>query len=268
MSYVSTGSKVIDTVFPGGFPAQCVSTVFSAYDVGKTFLAMQTACHLWSEEKKPTLYVDTEKMFVQEDTQNRFKGYFKKRWRIEDEPQIDYVFPSNLMDLVSLVGKGLKLVTSEGQAMITPNLWSITDEKHSPLYLRIKEGKYGLLFVDSLTEMIKNEIPVPPRQNFPCRSSVESCILGRLAPIAIDNNIPVIVIVHETRDPANVKFDTGSPSGGSALRFHSKHMLQIRGTPGKEDRTIMRYRYPGLISDRRKDAGLKATLAKDFGYMP
>jgi predicted ATP-dependent serine protease len=267
MVYVSTGSKVLDTVFPNGFPSGCISAVFSLYDTGKTFLMTQTACHLWKEKKEPTLYIDTEGYFWQEDVRKRLWSYFQKRWNFTDEPQIHYEFPHTLYDLFKLVGKGLKLITDEKKQMVTPHIWNITEFNASPLYELVEDKGFKLLILDSLTLPVKEEIQTPPRQNFPCRAAVEAAIAGRLNPIARDFNIPVVITMHGSKDPTN-PYDTGKPAGSSSLRYYVKHILQLRGDPKKEKRIAVRFRYPGLTSERTKEEGEEVTLAKDIGFTP
>lgn len=268
LEFVPTGSKVIDNLLEGGWATRSVSGTFSAYDVGKTWLMIQTACYLWKEYKKGTVYIDTEGYFVRKDTQERFYNFFRKRWKFDDTPNIKFVFPSDIMDLGKYLGKGIKILGDPKSPMLNLHLWDITDKFHSPLAEDVEEVDAGLIVLDSLSQPIKEEIPVPPRQNFPCRSSTIDAILGRISPIAKKKNIAAIATVHESKDPARGPYDTGKPVGGSALGFFTKYLVQIRGQSKEEKRIVSIYRFPGKQSTRRKDEGEEVTLAKDLGFVP
>ncbi len=228
---------------------------------------LQTACHLWHADNKPTLYIDTESFYRQEQDRIRITAFFKKRWNIKDEPKIDFIFPESLYDIYRLLGKGLKINSDSKKLQLTPHIWSETEPNQSPLYNQVEENKYGMIIIDSLTNPIKEEIQVPPRQNFPCRAAVEAGLVGRLSPLAKAFDIPIVVTVHGTKDPTN-PYDTGNPAVSSSLRYNIKHILQIRGTSSNEKRTAVRYRYPGLTSVRRIDEGEELKLSKDIGYTP
>ena len=78
-----------------------------------------------------------------------------------------------------------------------------------------------LLVVDSLTSPIKNYIP-SGRQNREARAAVFSAVFGSLYEISEKWEIPIILILHESRDPAS-KYDAGRPWGGNVPLYEIKH---------------------------------------------
>jgi len=271
--YVSTGSVAVDKSLGGGFPEGKVSGVFAGYDVGKTLLMAQTASYFWHLTKKAVCYIDTEKSFKQPEDKAKVIGMFKKRWKMQGDPEIVFKFPTNIHELMRMLGKKLtvkdKIDDKTGELVMTiAQVANETDEKHFPLYMETKEKKYGLIILDSITELIENCISIPPRQNFPARKTITKSIVARLDQLASDFNIPVILTIHESADPARGKLDTGAPVGGATLRYTIKHMIQIRGHPHGEKRTFHKFRWFGEPSSRTSKEGLEVTLVKDVGYSP
>lgn len=268
MEYVPTGSKVIDNILDGGWPIRATSGIFSGFDLGKSFLMYQTACYLWKETGLGTIYVDTESHYLREKTRKRYLDFFKDRWGIEEEPNIDFIFPDDIDELATLLGKDITISAEPGskQIQVYPN--NLTSKYESDLAKKLETGDYGFLVIDSFTQPIKEEIPVPPRQNFPPRSAVESAILGRLSPLSKHYDIASVITLHETKDPAQGHYDTGNPVGGRALRFHTKYLLQLKGSPKKEERTIGNFRYPGKPSVRTKGDSKEVKLAENKGFIP
>lgn len=266
--YVSTGSDVIDNLLDGGWPTRATSGVFAGPDIGKSFLFMQTANHLWEKEGLGTIYIDTESHYVREKTKNRFYSFFQDRWNFDDKPDIKYVFPDDLNELAEYLGKDISLVSEKGAKKIKIFINNIASKYDCQLAQDLEDGDYGMVVLDSLTKAVADEIPAPPRQNFPTRKSAEDSLLGRLTPLAKKYNLATVVSIHQTKDPAQGHYDTGTPVGGRGVKYHLKYVLQMKGKPQKEKRTVSHYRYPGKKSARTKKEGEEVTLAEDKGFVP
>lgn len=265
--YISTGSKIIDTIFPEGIPVGVLSMGFGQKDVGKTLLCYQLASALYKNREQKTLMIDTEGFGSQVDTRNRILDFFVDRWDLDRRAPIDFLFPTDLDELAEYVGKDFELVIKGKQNTVRANIWDETEELESPLALQLDEEDYGLMIVDSISQPFKEKIAVPPQQNFSTRSSLMSSILGRLSPLVKEKNIAGFVTSHESKNPAN-PYETGAPFGPENIVYTVKYIMQIRGNPKKEKRTFVRFRYPGLTSKRAKRTGEECKLEEDTGYVP
>ncbi len=265
--YISTGSEVIDKVFPNGIPKGVLSMAFGQKDIGKTILCYQIASHLYKKTGQKTLYIDTEGFSSEPDTRNRILDFFVNRWNMDRRAEIDFLFPTQLDDLAEYLGKDFDLVIKGKNNTVRANIWDETDDLESPLANQIESDDYGLLIVDSISQPFKEKIAVPPQQNFSTRASLMSSILGRLNPIVKEHGIGGFLTAHESKNPAN-PYGTGKPFGPENVVYTVKYIMQIRGNPKKEKRTIVRFRYPGLTSKRAKRTGEDCKLMEDTGYSP
>ena len=126
-----------------------------------------------------------------------------------------------------------------------------------------------LLVIDSLTSPIKNYIP-SGRQNMEARAAVFRAVFGSLDEISEKWNIPIILILHESRDPAS-KYDAGKPWGGSVPMYEIKYFFQMESSGGTDwenkkvfEKKIRRRRFLGKGED--KDYHI-LQIKKDYGYI-
>lgn len=126
-----------------------------------------------------------------------------------------------------------------------------------------------LLVIDSLTSPIKNYIP-SGRQNMEARAAVFRAVFGSLDEISEKWDIPIILILHESRDPAS-KYDAGKPWGGSVPMYEIKYFFQMESSGGTDwenkkvfEKKIRRRRFLGRGED--KDYHI-LQIKKDYGYI-
>jgi len=126
-----------------------------------------------------------------------------------------------------------------------------------------------LLVIDSLTSPIKNTIP-SGRQNMEARAAVFRAVFGSLDEIAEKWEIPIILIMHESRDPAS-PYDAGRPWGGNIIMYSVKYFFQMASSGGTDwenkkvfEKKIRRRRFLGKGED--KDYHI-LQIKKDYGYI-
>jgi len=126
-----------------------------------------------------------------------------------------------------------------------------------------------LLVIDSLTSPIKNYIP-SGRQNREARAVVFSAVFGSLYEISEKWEIPIILILHESKDPAS-EYDAGRPWGGNVPLYEIKHYFQMESSRGTDwenkkvfEKKIRRRRFLGRGED--KDYHI-LQIKKDYGYI-
>jgi len=126
-----------------------------------------------------------------------------------------------------------------------------------------------LLVIDSLTSPIKNTIP-SGRQNMEARAAVFRAVFGSLDEIAEKWEIPIILILHESRDPAS-KYDVGRPWGGNIIMYSIKYFFQMASSGGTDwenkkvfEKKIRRRRFLGRGEDRDYHI---LQIKKDYGYI-
>lgn len=256
--FITTGCSDIDMLLGGGLPRRAVTLAYSMYNVGKSILGAQIAASAAYTTNRPSFYIDTEDYFTQSSDRERVLSFFQKRWNKEALPDIRFIFINDVYDLVKYFGKDLILDVSDKEKQITAKLVPTKAPKESPAYLAAKEMNAGILILDSITSPVKDEIPTPPRENFPARAVVLNSILGRLRRVIVDLNIPGYVTSHASKGPGFGKKgeseddQMAKPYGPAPLGFHIKRMLLVKGDPKSEERTFYRFRAPGLVPLEKK----------------
>ena len=126
-----------------------------------------------------------------------------------------------------------------------------------------------LLVIDSLTSPVKNTIP-SGRQNMEARAAVFRALFGSLDEIAEKWMIPIILIMHESKDPAT-KYDAGRPWGGSIMMYSVKYFFQMSSASGTDwenkrvfEKKIRRRRFLGRGEDKDYHT---LQIKKDYGYI-
>mgnify|MGYP001616783714 CR=1 FL=1 len=280
--YISSGCPSIDQVFSvngKGFVSRMLAALYSDYNVGKSILAIQVACHAFIQTGKPALVIDTEMNFVDEEARQRIVGWFEKRWskELDGKPvKIDFVFKPNIYKLYNYVGsegrklhrgkdveeakmfdwvyfdalKEMRQVTRGGKTFNHPVYYNRND---SPL-LNESEG-HSIVILDSLSQPVKEEMPTPPNQNFPARAACENHLLGRLVDVANERNVPVLVTNHLSTAPEDQQYHTGNQYGGGPVGYHFKYKVRLKGPEGD----LVKDGYVHRDLERERGVGLPET---------
>lgn len=293
---LSTGCKTLDTLMNGGFPLKAPSLVFGMPNLGKTWLAFQTACMCTRSIAnggldRPVLYYDTESFFANEEVFNRFYGYFQNRWKdLPKQPKIDCEMIPDIFELgkkfgieytvvqeesrVSAIAKfpSKKQIQIAGGKPVKETTQTSDWLQESPVWKEMEKKNYGLLVIDSITVPIKSVIP-KGTQHLPGRGTLLTSLLGTLYPIAKNFNAAILVTNHITRNPMSpgYQYGIGDPWGGQDVTYYIKYQYGLFGAlkderdkygpDGPRLRRIERHRYPGLERDI-----VTVLLAKDYGY--
>jgi len=242
--FITTGCEGIDILLGGGIPRRVATLAYSPYNTGKSMLGMQLASSVYYNTGRKALYIDTEDQWTLESDRVRVLTFFQKRWNKPELPQIDLVFLPDIYDLMKFFGKMLELDVSVKEHQITAKVYPLQDPKSSPAYIMCQSANYGILILDSISGPLKDEIPTPPRENFPARAVVMNSLLGRFRRCIVDLNIPGYVTAHSTSAPG--PGEHGKPYGPAPLGFHIKRILYMKGDPKTEDRIFYLSRAPGL----------------------
>jgi len=132
----------------------------------------------------------------------------------------------------------------------------------------VMKGK-DLLVIDSLTSPIKNTIP-SGRQNMEARAAVLRAVFGSLDEISEFWQIPILLIMHESRDPAN-PYDAGRPWGGNIIMYSVKYFFQMASSSSTDwenkkvfEKKIRRRRFLGKGEDQNYHT---LQIKKDYGYI-
>jgi len=274
------GCKPIDELFLGGVKVTKPMMIFGRSGIGKTWLCVQLASNFTRIDKtRKVLYINTEADF-DDETIPMILGYFKKRWRDMDESRIEFRDIRTLFDLGRFFGMQFEIEIKEKSVTAIvkypktsrPVKTSVKDEawfQASPFYKLMSSGKYGLVIIDSLSAVVKPEIP-RGTQYLPARATLQTPLLSTWLTSSLLFYAPVVFTVHGSVNPQGQALD--SPFGGEDLKFYIKHILGI--LPPTKDivperykqlwrrfRRIWRYRYGFL--DREMAT---VVLAKDYGY--
>jgi len=268
--YLSTQSKTIDELTRGGLPLSIVTGFVGDPKIGKTWLAYQVAvsCNLPKEQGglgKPALYLNTEADFLKPGVQDRFREFFETM-RFKQKYTIDFLFPRSAVMLFELFGLGLELKKTEKK--VTPSIWDEGDPMESPVAALQRRRGYGLIIVDSMTNIMKKEVPVPPNQNISSRAACINTLWGRFENIVENFGVAMVVTHHITKDPTNDR-SFGDPYGGDTIMYNMKHVLHILAPTkdiydlyGQGARRVMRARWPGLLPTQ-----VPVNLAPNMGFM-
>lgn len=241
---------------------------------------------------RPALYLDTETFFTK-DTFDRFYAYFRKRWPdLPAKPRIDVKIVKDVFELGKIFGIDYEIIHEERRVSVVsrfPTKRQRTLAKHgksqlktttksgdyildSEIWQKLKEKKYGLVVIDSLTAPVKSVIP-SAAQNFPARANILQELLGTFYTICRAHNCAIFLTDHISRSPMSpgYVYGLGIPWGGQDITYYVKIQLglyyakkdQRASYPGESQRLrrLERHRYPGL--DREI---ILIHLAKDTGY--
>jgi len=298
MAIISTGTKTLDALFDGGLKTKVVTLLFGIPNLGKTWFCFQMAAMCTRPVKvgglgKKVLYIDTEGFFFTEDTIERFKNYFKKRWPDCDVNKIEVMQVEDIFRLGDLWGIEFEIIQEDKRVTTVAKFPTDRQKKiaagkskkvkhseklrdwleRSPIWKKLESKDYGLVIIDSLTIPIKSEIPTST-QNFPARTSLLQILLGACYPLARRLDLAILITNHVTRNPMNPGYHLGlgNPWGGQNVVYYVKHLFglysalkderQKYGPGGERLRRFHRYRYPGLDPDIKT-----VLLAKDRGYV-
>jgi len=206
---ISTGTKTLDELLLGGIRTKVPTILFGIPNLGKSWFCFQMSAMATRPVKvgglnKKVLYLDTESFFFDEEVEERFKGFFRNRWKDAKVENIEVVQVPSLFDLGEWFGIEFELVQEEkrtsviakfpterqkklakaaGKSKVTSTQKSKDWLEKSKLYPKLATREYGLVIIDSLTVPIKSEI-VTSTQNFPARTSVLRMLLGASYPLA------------------------------------------------------------------------------------
>jgi len=255
---LSSGCEALDKLMGGGVPSGILLGIYGESKIGKTWLAYQLSSAISSQLKKPSLYIDTEGFSF-----DKLREYFSRRF---EGSEVHITEARDIYRLLEFFGIKLVLKSSEG-GRIDAIIELSSKPFESPAYRLIRDLEYKVLVIDSLTEVLKRFIPVPPQQNFPARAAVINVLFGRLEEIVSPLNIVGIIVHHQSKNPM-MEHSWGKPYGGQNIMYNLKYLLQILPprkadieTYGERCRRILRAYWPGLEQEE-----VVVVLEKDYGY--
>jgi RecA/RadA recombinase len=257
--YVSTGSKTVDMLIGNGIPLGMVLNVIGESKIGKTLFSVQCACSASIQLGAPTLYIDTEGVFVSEEVQKGFLSIFEKRFG--KKPEVDFVELRDLTNFADFLGLNIRVQPSESGKRLDALIQYSTIAEESPVFQLMKDIGYKMLVIDSFSALIKRTVPVPPQQNYPARAAIVNVTFGRLDEIVSKLRIPAIVVNHTSKAPDN-PFAHGKMYGGSAMIYNSKLILQILRHKEEGKR-----RFKLVYAPAQLEKIVDVELKKDFGYV-
>lgn len=256
--YVSTGSKTIDGLLGKGIPLGMILNVIGESKIGKSLFAIQCASYASIQLDAPALYIDTEGVFVSDDTKQIFLSMFAKRFN--DQPDVDFVELRDLTNFADFLGLDIQVNPTESGKRLDALIQYMTTATESPIFDLIKDIGYKMIVIDSFSALVKRVIPVPPQQNYPARASIINVVFGRLDEIVSKMQIPAIVVNHTSKAPDN-PFVHGHLYGGSAMIYNSKLILQILKHKEEKMRKFKLVYAPGRIEEV-----VDVSLKDDYGY--
>jgi len=228
--------------------------IYGPPNSGKSLLAFQIACQYNSV------------ILATEDMDYEAFSFVKNRWcKSYKEPVI--LKARSLRSFLQFLGLDIIPQEKKGSLKFEIVLRRVTQY---PLIEDngVMKGK-DLLVIDSLTSPIKNYIP-SGRQNREARAAVFSAVFGSLYEISEKWEIPIILILHESKDPAS-EYDAGRPWGGNVPLYEIKHYFQMESSRGTDwenkkvfEKKIRRRRFLGRGED--KDYHI-LQIKKDYGYI-
>jgi len=228
--------------------------IYGPPNSGKSLLAFQIACQYNSV------------ILATEDMDYEAFSFVKNRWgKSYKEPVI--LKARSLRSFLQFLGLDIIPQEKKGSLKFEIVLRRVTQ------YPLIEDNGVmkdkDLLVIDSLTSPIKNYIP-SGRQNREARAAVFSAVFGSLYEISEKWEIPIILILHESKDPAS-EYDAGRPWGGNVPLYEIKHYFQMESSRGTDwenkkvfEKKIRRRRFLGRGED--KDYHI-LQIKKDYGYI-
>jgi len=228
--------------------------IYGPPNSGKSLLAFQIACQYNSV------------ILATEDMNYEAFSFVKNRWgKSYKEPVI--LRARSLRSFLQFLGLDIIPQEKKGSLKFEIVLRRVTQ------YPLIEDNGVmkdkDLLVIDSLTSPIKNYIP-SGRQNREARAAVFSAVFGSLYEISEKWEIPIILILHESKDPAS-EYDAGRPWGGNVPLYEIKHYFQMESSRGTDwenkkvfEKKIRRRRFLGRGED--KDYHI-LQIKKDYGYI-
>ena len=228
--------------------------IYGPPNSGKSLLAFQIACQYNSV------------ILATEDMNYEAFSFVKNRWgKSYKEPVI--LKARSLRSFLQFLGLDIIPQEKKGSLKFEIVLRRVTQ------YPLIEDNGVmkdkDLLVIDSLTSPIKNYIP-SGRQNREARAAVFSAVFGSLYEISEKWEIPIILILHESKDPAS-EYDAGRPWGGNVPLYEIKHYFQMESSRGTDwenkkvfEKKIRRRRFLGRGED--KDYHI-LQIKKDYGYI-
>lgn len=271
--YLSSGIDSVDKLLGGGLPKGLVVGVTGEPLIGKSWLSYHFAVQVARQGGK-ALYLDADGNWSNVNARMDMAHYYSKRYNIEVNDifqRIDFLYPRDVYIISELLGLGLHLKKSEKR--VTPHIWDETKAVESPLYKFCKMENYQLVVLDSITNPLKKEVPLPPMQNTPSRASILNEIWGRMEMVARDFALPFIVVHHSTKDPSSHGY--GSLHGGDTVLYQLRYILYILNPTkyefeklgfGKRGRRLWRFRTPSKDSEDKTEAMISLCLDKNFGF--
>ena len=228
--------------------------IYGPPNSGKSLLAFQIACQYNSV------------ILATEDMNYEAFSFVKDRWgKSYKEPVI--LRARSLRSFLQFLGLDIIPQEKKGSLKFEIVLRRVTQ------YPLIEDNGVmkdkDLLVIDSLTSPIKNYIP-SGRQNREARAAVFSAVFGSLYEISEKWEIPIILILHESKDPAS-EYDAGRPWGGNVPLYEIKHYFQMESSRGTDwenkkvfEKKIRRRRFLGRGEDRDYHI---LQIKKDYGYI-
>lgn len=297
MAKFSTGVKELDALLEGGILLGAPALVYGIPNLGKTWLSFQLCCMCTRDPKygglgRRALYIDTETFFTP-DTFERFYRYFRKRWPdLPEKPMIDVRIVPDIFKLGKIFGIDYEILHEErrvsvvsrfptgrqktlaksGHSKLKTTTKSADYIEESPLWTDLREKKYGIVIIDSITAPIKSVIP-SASQNFPARASILQELLGTFYTICQAHDCCIFMTDHITRSPMSpgYAYGLGTLWGGQDVTYYVKIQLglyralkdqrEMYPGEGQRLRRIERHRYPGLEKEL-----ILTHLAKDEEY--
>lgn len=256
---VETGCKNLDELLKGGFPYGGYSLIFGEPRIGKTLLLLQIAVKFSIEQKKPVYFLETEGFFTDKDTWDKYINFLNERFGGKADIRLHYI--ADAYEFTKLFGQEIQLFQKKKKIEVL----SFAEFRYfeSPLFKALKEGNYGMLIIDSFSDPIEAILSSHIKE-FPERKNLIKPPLDVIKNIGARLGIPIILTVHETKDPTN-QYDKGNPILGWVIRYAIKTVIQIRRSRGKENRKVELYRAPGIMESKAEPIYL--TIKEDIGFV-
>lgn len=199
---IPSGSKVLDRMLEGGYEKDIITTIYGPAGSGKTVLCTLCAINVVRNGRK-VIYIDTENSFSVE--------------RLKQIARFDY---NKILD---------------NMIFLKPT----TFEEQKGAFQKIKDilnSMVGLVIVDTISmlyriEMGKNEDVYAVNKELGIQISYLNEIVRK-------KNIPVLItnqVYSDFEDKENVKM-----VGGDLLKYSSKCLLELKITPLKNRKCILR----------------------------
>jgi len=268
---LSFGIKSVDDLWLGGLSTRTIVGVFSAPNVGKSFLSTQLAaiCNLSKEDgglSRPALLLSTES---DPADYALYLKYMRERFGNGD---IEIVPLRDVYSLMRFFGMDLEIALSEKGKATT----YIFPRSNCSFDKMQEKRNYGLVVLDSFSEPIKGATEVR-EENFPARSNIINMLMTKFQRYVERNDQIILLTLHSSKSPRDRAI--GEIHGGPALFYNVKYVLYLHPFTAKErkkygvGRYFIRYRYQGLpsaeemsIDEARQRVGRPVLLKENFGF--